>query len=216
MEKAKKELMFLSFTFPITTQTHTVQTSPQKIIYYPQAIQMHNPSLQFFINQTIASETQRLINQQAGDLPSTVEQMLGTYELKNNQRDVFSLTLSNYVYFSQAAHGMTYIQPLTFDLQKRQLCELKDLFKPGSDYVDVLSRHIKEQIKERDIPTIEPFTAIEPNQFFYIADKALVIFFQLYDLAPYYYGLPMFPISVYDIASIVLEDGPLGRMMASN
>lgn len=193
-----------------------MQKSPQQIIYYPQAVQMHNPSLQFFINQTIAHETQQLINKQAGDLPSTIEQMLGTYELKNNQRDVFSLTLSNYVYFYHAAHGMTYVQPLTFDLKKGQLCQLKDLFKPDSAYVSVLSKHVQAQIKERDIPTIEPFTAIEPNQFFYIADKTLVLFFQLYDLAPYYYGLPMFPISVYDIDDIIVEDGPLGRMIAGN
>ncbi|WP_195891677.1 DUF3298 and DUF4163 domain-containing protein [Bacillus ndiopicus] len=206
----------MSFTFPVTTQTHTVQKSPKQIIHYPQAIQMHNPSLQHFINQTIARETQQLIDKQAGNLPSTIDQMLGTYELKNNQRDVFSLTLSNYVYFYHAAHGMTYIQPLTFDLQKGKLCQLRDLFKPGSDYVKVLSEHVKAQIKERDIPVIEPFIAIKPDQFFYIADKTLVIFFQLYDLAPYYYGLPMFPISVYEIQDIVAEDGPLGRMMASN
>lgn len=209
----RKELVFLSFTFPVTTQTHTVQNTPQQIIYYPQAIQMHNPSLQFFINQTIVHETQQLINKQAGSMPSTIEQMLGTYELKNNQRDVLSLTLSNYVYFYHAAHGMTVVQPLTFDLKKGELCQLKDLFKPNSDYVNVISRHIKEQIKERNIPVIEPFTTISPNQFFYIADKTLVIFFQLYDLAPYYYGLPMFPISVYELADIVVEDGPLGRMM---
>ncbi|MFB4475682.1 RsiV family protein, partial [Oceanobacillus caeni] len=62
---------------------------------------------------------------------------------------------------------------------------------------------------------ITEFTKIEPNQYFYIADKTLVIYFQLYELAPYAFGFPMFPISVYDIQDIIDEEGPLGRMAAS-
>ncbi|WP_231505605.1 RsiV family protein [Bacillus sp. EB01] len=56
---------------------------------------------------------------------------------------------------------------------------------------------VAAQIKERSIMTLEPFTGIKPNQDYYIADKAIVLFFQLYDLAPYAYGFPYFPISIY-------------------
>jgi len=41
--------------------------------------------------------------------------MLGLYEIKNNQRNVLSLSLSNDAYFDHAAHGMTYRSSLTFD-----------------------------------------------------------------------------------------------------
>ena len=148
-------------------------------------------------------------------MPPLLE-MIGTYELKNNQRNVLSLTLSNYSYYYNAAHGMTNIKSLTFDLEKERLCELSDLFKPGSNYVDTISKLIHAQIKQRNIPLINEFTVIRPNQYFYIADKALVIYFQLYELTPYVFGFPMFPISVYDIQDIIDEDGPLGRMAMNN
>ena len=49
-----------------------------------------------------------------------------------------------------------------------------------------------------------------------MADKALVIYFQLYDITPYVFGFPMFPISVYEIQDIIDENGPLGRMAVNN
>jgi len=127
-----------------------------------------------------------------------------------------SLSLSNYTYHYHAAHGMTYIKSLTFDLEKAKSFELKELFKPGSDYIQRLSTIIKEQIVERKIQLITDFTEIKPNQDYYIADKSLVIYFQLYDITPYVFGFPMFPISVYDLQDILDEMGPLGRMAVNN
>ncbi|MNI20915.1 Peptidoglycan-N-acetylmuramic acid deacetylase PdaC [compost metagenome] len=134
------------------------------------------------------------------------------YELKNNQRGILSLTLINYA-FSGGAHGLTLQKSLTFNVQTGKSYTLKELFKPGSDYVAKLSAIIQAQIKERDIPLLVDFKAIRPDQDFYIADKALVIYFQQYELAAYVYGILHFPISVYQIQSIIDEDGPLGRML---
>lgn len=75
---------------------------------------------------------------------------------------------------------------------------------------------IREQIKERDIPLINEFTAIRPNQDFYVADKTIVIYFQLYELTPYVYGFPMFPVSLYELQEIIDEKGPLGRLAENN
>lgn len=205
----------MSFVFPVQIQTLNISDGPNKIVYYPQAVKMKDQALENLINQTIVSQTQELINLQVGNMPTTVVEMIGLYELKNNQRDVLSLSQSNYTYHYHAAHGMTFIKSLTFDLKEKQLCELKDLFKPGSDYVKVLSDLIKIQIEQRDIPILGEFKEIKPDQDFYIADKSLVIYFQLYEITPYVYGFPMFPISVYDLESIIDENGPLGRMFAS-
>jgi len=203
-------------TFPVTVKTAKISSGPNKTIFYPQVVGMRNQSLARYINQAIVSQTQQLINEQVGEMPTTVEEMLGLYEIKNNQRQVLSLALSNYTYHYQAAHGMTYIKSLTFDLQKGKLCELKDLFKPGSDYIQRLSRLINEQIQQRNIPLLNEFTVIQSNQDFYIADKALVIYFQLYEITPYVFGFPMFPISVFDLQDIIDENGPLGRMAVNN
>jgi hypothetical protein len=206
----------MSVSFPVNIKTEKVSKGTKQAVYYPKVTQMHNKQLEISINKAIVSQTQKLIDQQIGNSPQTVVEMLGYYELKNNQRDVLSLSQSNYTYHFHAAHGMTYINSLTFDLKQEKLCELKDLFKPGSNYVKVLSDIIQKQIQARDVPLLSDFTEIKPNQDFYIADKVLVIYFQLYEITPYVYGFPMFPISVYAIQNIVDEAGPLGRMAVNN
>lgn len=197
---------------------HTLKTSDgkNKKVFYPQVIDAKNQQFQKYMNQMIVHQVQLLINEQVQGMPSSVVEMLGSYEMKNNQRDVLSLTLSNYTYHDKAAHGLTLIKSLTFDQKKERLCELKDLFKPGSNYVKRLSALIQSQIKDREIMLLDHFTKIKPNQDFYIADKTIVIFFQLYEITPYVFGFPMFPISVYDLIDIIDENGPLGRMAENN
>ncbi|WP_226527561.1 RsiV family protein [Metabacillus niabensis] len=206
----------MSFSLPVATKTVKISSAPKKTVVYPRVVRMRNQHLQTYINQIIVYTTQQLIDQQVGNMPSTVEEMLGEYEIKNNQRQVLSLSLSNYTYHEKAAHGLTIIKSLTFDLNKGKFCNLKDLFKPGIDYIKTLSSIIQAQIKERDIPILNGFTSISPDQEFYMADKALVIYFQLYDITPYAFGFPMFPISVYEIQDIIDENGPLGRMGVNN
>lgn len=202
-------------TFPIAIDTHYVMNGAKRIVYYPQVKNMQNPDLQQFINETIVSETQRLIDKQTESAPTWIEEMLGSYELKNNQRNVLSLSLSNYAYFYHAAHGMTYISSLTFDIERGKRCRLADLFQPGSDYVERISALVRAQIKQRNIQTLHEFTSIRNDQDFYLADKTLVIYFQLYEITPYVFGFPMFPISVYELTDIIAPDGPLARL-ASN
>ncbi|WP_242009814.1 RsiV family protein [Halalkalibacter nanhaiisediminis] len=51
-----------------------------------------------------------------------------------------------------------------------------------------------------------------PNQYFYIADKAFGIYFQLYELVPYAWGFPYFVISVFEVQDMVVDDEAFGRM----
>ncbi|MGM0904058.1 MAG: DUF3298 domain-containing protein [Bacillota bacterium] len=206
----------MTVTFPAQMRTLKVSNGPDQQVFYPRVIGMRNTRLEQLINRSIVGQTQQLINLQVNQSPSTVVEMLGTYEVKNNQRDVLSFSFSNYTYHHQAAHGMTYIKSLTFDLKQGKRVRLKDLFKPDSDYIDRISSLIQSQITEREIPLLEDFTTIQPDQDFYIADKTLVIYFQLYDLTPYVFGFPMFPLSVYDLQDIIVEDGPLGRLAQNN
>ncbi len=206
----------MPYTFPVHIETHKISDGYNKTVFYPQVAALQNQELEGLINHAIIDQTQQLINEQIGNMPTAVEEMIGLYEVKNNQRQVLSLSLSNYTYHYQAAHGMTYIKSLTFDLEKGGKCELSELFKPGSNYVERLSSLVDQQIKQRDIPLLGEFTGIRPDQDFYIADKTLVIYFQLYEITPYVFGFPMFPISVYDLQDIIVEDGPLGRLAINN
>ncbi|HAQ06843.1 MAG TPA: hypothetical protein DCR24_04690 [Bacillus bacterium] len=202
----------MPINFPVSIKTLKISGGPKKSVYFPRLFSTQNQEMERPINRSISKQTQQIINEQVGNMPTTVEEMIGYYEIKNNQRNVLSLSLINYTYHYHAAHGMTYIKSLTFDLEQGKQSELKDLFKPGSNYVERISAIINRQIAERNIQTLNGFTAIRPNQDFYIADKSLVIYFQLYEITPYVFGFPMFPISVYEIQDLINEEGPLGRM----
>ena len=173
---------------------------------YPQVSCLMNPSAQEIINRAIINNVYELIQKQ-----SPFVKMDGTYELKNNDKGVLSLTLINYA-FAGGAHGNTIVKGLTFDVETGHIYTLPELFKPGSDYIKKISEIIKVQIKERNLPTLGDFTEINPNQDFYIADRSLVIFFQLYEITPYFVGIPYFPISIYELEDIINENGPLQRM----
>ncbi len=173
---------------------------------YPQVSCLMNPSAQEIINRAIINNVYELIQKQ-----SPFVKMDGTYELKNNDKGVLSLTLINYA-FAGGAHGNTIVKGLNFDVETGHIYTLPELFKPGSDYIKKISEIIKVQIKERNLPTLGDFTEINPNQDFYIADRSLVIFFQLYEITPYFVGIPYFPISIYELEDIINENGPLQRM----
>ncbi|WP_099159120.1 DUF3298 and DUF4163 domain-containing protein [Virgibacillus ndiopensis] len=202
------------FQQPAIIQTRTYIDTERNIhIYYPVVTGLSNTDAQHSINQTIIEKLNQLLVEWNFYEPSLVE-LQSWFEVKTNQRGVLSLAL--YVYsFTGGAHGMTVINTLTFDITTGKKYTLNELFKADSDYENVLLDRIKTQVKERDIPVINEPITFPDSENFYIADKSLVLYYQLYDLAPYVYGIPYFPISVYSIENIINEEGPLGKMMGS-
>lgn len=200
---------------PIEIQTVTFNRD-QMTIQYPQVINLYNQELQHKINQTIIQLTQYLIHQQKVQQQSTqFFEMIGSYEIKTNERNILSLSLSNYAYVAQHANGLTIMKSLTFNTQTGQLFNLADLFKVNSNYIERLSQIVNKQITERDIPLLQPFVKIDANQDFYIADKSLVLYFQPIEITPHYFGFPMFPISVFALEDIMNPNGPL-QIVATN
>lgn len=196
---------------PLSIKTEYFQKPPVQIAY-PQVTAGTKKTAIQRMNETIRKDYQRLMKQQ--DYPSPqIREMIGQYELKTNERSTLSLTQLNYS-FSGGAHGNTLLSGLNFETTTGKNTPLSELFKPGSNYVEILNGIIRKQIAARKLPVFEPFKTIAPDQTYYLADKALVIFFQLYELLPYVYGFPYFPISVYEVQDIVLEDGLFGRMIS--
>jgi hypothetical protein len=199
---------------PVRISTRRITTQDNMVtIDYPAVKDLESPAVQHRINRAIASQVDKLMREQ-GYYKSQKVEMLGWYEIKTNERGILSLTIGNYAFTYPSAHGLTIVKGLTFDIKSGDGIELSGLFKPGSDYVKVLSDIVEQQIKDRNISLLDEFKGIAPNQDFYIADKSLVLFFQLYEITPYYMGLQYFPISVYQIQDIIDEDGALGIMAA--
>lgn len=208
-----REMADVTGKFPVRIETAS-HVAPNVQIYYPQVAGLADHRVQERINRRIIADTEQLYRQQLAVQIQGNTEMLGYYEIKTNERGVLSLIQVNYAYTPPMAHGMTFAKSLTFSVATGKAYELSELFKPGSPYVERISGNIREQIRQRELPTLHDFTAIRPDQDYYIADKALVVYFQLYEITPYYVGLPMFPISVYALQDIIAEDAPLGAMAA--
>ncbi len=183
---------------------------PTTDILYPMVYGIRNSEVQRKINDEIYS----LMLDVASELrrPDLVTYITGSYELKANERDFLSLILVQLGDFG-GAHPMTIIKALNIDVSTGKVYQLEDLFKPNSDYIEKITKIVKEQIKERGIMLINEFESISPHQDYYIVDNNLIIFFQLYDITPYVAGFPYFPIPVYELEDIIKEDGILSRMV---
>ncbi|MFC4600702.1 DUF3298 and DUF4163 domain-containing protein [Cohnella hongkongensis] len=193
---------------PIRTRTFTANNVK---VHVPYVNGGTTAAAQEKMNGEIAAATQRLMKDQ-GFPGEDIRQMDGTYEIKTNERGVLSLSLLNYT-FTGGAHGNTLQRSLTFDADTGRSYKLGELFKPNVDYKARINRIIEAQIQSRRLPLLDSYPGIGDDQEYYIADKALVVYFPLYELVPYAWGFPYFPISVYEIQDIIDEDGPLGAMM---
>lgn len=194
---------------PVSIETRTL-IQPRLNVMYPVVTGMGQIEIQNRINETILATVCRLIQDQ-GYYDNPMTEITGSYELKTNERGVLSLSLINYA-FAGGAHGSTLVKSLTVDTTTGHFYTLAELFKPGSNYRHKLSGIIRRQIQKRDIPLLTPFKGIRPDQDYYLADKALVIYFQQYELTAYAYGFPCFPITLYQIPNLIPENGILERL----
>jgi hypothetical protein len=195
---------------PVNIGTFHIVT-PTVNFYYPVVQGLINFSVQQKMNQAIYNLMLTIIRDlKRSDLITYIS---GSYEVKTNQRNVLSLSLNGLGDF-HGAHPITIVKSLNFDVLTGKNYVLKELFKPGSDYQKILSDIISQQIQERDIPLLGEFKGIRPDQDYYIADKTIIIYFQQYEISPYYVGFPYFPIPIYQIENIINEDGLPARMIA--
>lgn len=184
---------------------------PKVTVYYPFVIGLANPQAEMKINSYIVSTLNKTLVE-LGFHDSNLLEMIGQFEIKNNQRNILSITLTVYS-FTGGAHGMTIVKSLSFDIATGRQYEIQDLFQTQSDYVTKLSAIIKERIKDWETPLLDEFTKIRNDQDFYFADHSLIIYFQLYEITPYVAGFPYFPIPILDIQNIIKPDGPLETLL---
>lgn len=128
--------------------------------------------------------------------PKFPYEIYSKYTISSDKSSIISLYNDYYEYLG-GAHGLTTRTSYTIDKNKEVLLNLKDLFTQGYNYIDVINNQIKDQIKNNPEDYFDSgsvFKGINPNQSFYIEDDNLVIYYQLYEIAPYVKGIPEFKI----------------------
>lgn len=134
--------------------------------------------------------------------PNFPYEIYSRYTVSKDDEELLSLYDDYYEYLG-GAHGMTTRTSYTIDKSKEVLLSLKDLFVEGYNYKDVINKEIKSEINKNPQNYFDSgnvFKGISENQSFYIEDDNLVIYYQLYDIAPYVFGIPEFkiPLNVFD------------------
>lgn len=137
------------------------------------------------------------------------------FDVMRNDSQYLSFYLMYYTY-TGGAHGMHNDLAYTFDAQSGERIALKDLFKADTDYVSLLNEKIREEIETiaMDNEAIQGeyynpyngFESIAEDQHFYLTDSSLVLFFDLYEIAPYAAGIPMFEIPLKDLEPMLNEE----------
>lgn len=139
---------------------------------------------------------------QGQEKPTFPYEIYSRYTITQDNNLLLSLYNDYYEYLG-GAHGITIRTSYTIDKEKESLLTLKELFVPGYSYSDIINKKIKEEIiKNPDnyFDSGKAFNGINENQSFYIEGDNLVIYYQLYDIAPYVFGFPEFkiPLKLFD------------------
>lgn len=130
------------------------------------------------------------------------------FEVKKNSDNILSILVMYYKY-SGGAHGYYENVAYNIDMRNGKILSLKDLFKENTNYKEVINNEIRKQIedkgkKDKENVGIYQFTSIKDNQKFYIQDDNIVIYFELYEIAPYAAGIPEFLVN-YNVISHILK-----------
>ncbi|PEE42760.1 DUF3298 and DUF4163 domain-containing protein [Bacillus pseudomycoides] len=103
----------------------------------------------------------------------------------------------NYYQYTGGAHGLYTWKANTFDLNEKRLLNLDDLFQKDSTYQDIIRTEIVRQIKQNESIYFPDATekVMSTKKFnYYLEPDHLVIYFSLYEIAPYSSGIPQFRI----------------------
>ncbi|NGQ96618.1 DUF3298 domain-containing protein [Brevibacillus sp. SYP-B805] len=178
------------------------------ILYYPQIEGMADRAAQERVNQRLKELAQVKPIAPDQQLDSSYS---GDFSVAFFRDHLVVLELTGYQYPFGAAHGMPSMIYAHVDLQTGRIYRLKDLFKPNSNYVQVLSDIVGEQIRNDSKYSYvfpDSYHGIQPDQPFYVTADALHLYFAPYEIAPFAAGFPTFRIPYREIMPIIDTSGP--------
>jgi len=125
------------------------------------------------------------------------------YYIVHYQKDnLLSLSIFYYRY-TLGAHGSTWQKAYNLNLTTGGSISLSDILKEKKDYEEIINQEIKRQIRQNPQAFFEDgaaFQSISPEQPFYLIEDGIVVYFGLYEIAPYSSGIRYFkiPFSLFE------------------
>ena len=115
------------------------------------------------------------------------------------KEDLLSLSVFYYSY-TLGAHGHTLQRAYNFNLLNGEESLLSDILKEKKNYVDIINQKIKKQIElnpQEYFRDWSVFQSISEEQPFYLIEDGIVVYFGLYEIAPYSSGIRYFKIPYF-------------------
>lgn len=141
-----------------------------------------------------------------GEDGSSIKAGLTVGYLYSKSGDVVSLWLM-YANYTGGAHGLYWIEPYTFNTSTNEIYRFGDLFQEGSASGALVTERVLDKIRQN--PDLY-FTSAEEtvkkynNDFsFFINGNQVVVFFSLYELAPYAGGIQFFAFTAEELKDIL-------------
>ncbi len=117
------------------------------------------------------------------------------YKITYNRACIISLYYDRYEY-TGGAHGLTTRTSQTWNLQTGQMIKLNELFECLFDYRSYIKDKVIEQIKKNPDIYFDNYEELVGQYFdvnnFYCTPQGVVVYFQLYEIAPYSSGIREF------------------------
>jgi hypothetical protein len=132
--------------------------------------------------------------------PVRQHEIMSDYQVTYNDNNILSLYFDLFQYLG-GAHGITIRNSDTWDLNNKNKIYLSDLFKKSIDYqkyiINEVNQQIKYEMKNEDIFLyFSDFRKNVASKFdkdnFYLVPQGIMFYYQLYDIAPYVFGIPEF------------------------
>ncbi|ENQ3080205.1 DUF3298 and DUF4163 domain-containing protein [Bacillus multifaciens] len=207
----------------ITIEVHTATQKGKKPYFeyqlnYPQFRNIPNEKFQKKVNRYYEKSITEFKRRLEKDAKTYYEQFKETdapfhpyvanvdYKIGFNTFPLLSLYV-NYYQYTGGAHGMYEWKANTFDIEQNKPLRLADLFQKDSQYENIIKTEIVRQIeqnKENFFPDASEKVMNEKKLKYVLEQDNLMIYFPLYEIAPYVSGIPQFRIP-YTLLREVLD-----------
>ncbi len=125
--------------------------------------------------------------------------LVQTFEVTYHAGVLVSLFLDEYEY-TGGAHGNTIREGNTWDLRRRRMLKLHDLFRPGYDYRGPILQVVAQEAHRRQTSgEVDYFEGLDENLLehfdednYYLTYAGLAVFYPLYTIGPYAIGIQVF------------------------
>lgn len=196
----------------VSINTRTIQNQSENMktsLMVPAISGLADQEVESALNDRWLGEAQEFAEGLAAGLEAYVEdrenvgapvfpyEVMTSYQVMTLEDSFLSMYIDYYQY-TGGAHGMTERIAYNIDLATGADIALADLFTTDYEYKEAIDQFIQKEITNRPgdfFPSGDMgFNGISDEQPFYLTDSKLVIYFSLYEIAPYAAGFPEFEI----------------------